>query len=63
MSDIDYDDDPLVSGLITPLTMPIELLILGIGKKVALKALLDVGYNRCLISPTLVEDWDSILGD
>lgn len=52
--DSNYDDEPLVSGPIVPITMSIELLIPGMQKKVALKALLDVGCTRCLISPTLV---------
>lgn len=50
-SDSDYD--PLVSGLILPMTMPIELLIPGMEKRVSLKALLDSGCIRCLISLTL----------
>lgn len=49
-----YNDDPLVNGLITPITKPIELLILGKEKKVALNMPLDTGCIMCMISPTLV---------
>lgn len=53
-SNNNYNDDPVVNGLIMPVTMPIELLIPDMERKVALKALLDSGYTRCLINPTLV---------
>lgn len=33
----DTDDNPLVSGLIAPATMPIELHLLGAGKKASQK--------------------------
>lgn len=51
----DYDNDPLVSGLINPITMLIELSIPGKGRKMALTALLDSGCAQCLISRNLVE--------
>lgn len=52
--DSDYNDNLLVSRPITPITMPIELLIPSLEKKVALKSLLDSGCTKCLISPNLV---------
>lgn len=53
-SNSDFKDDPLISRLIEPVTLPQELWIPSSGRKVRLKALLDSGCTRCLISPTLV---------
>lgn len=51
----ELDDNPLVSGPIAPVTMPIELQLPGTGQKASLRALLDSGCTRCLVSPALVE--------
>lgn len=53
-SDSDLEDDPLVSGPIELVTLPLELLIPSLGRRVKLRALLDSGCTRCLIIPTLV---------
>lgn len=42
-SDIDTDDDPLVSGPATPVTVPIGLVIQSSGRKANLPTLLDAG--------------------
>lgn len=55
LTDIDDDDDPLVSGLITPVTVPIELHFPGSGLEATLRALLDSGCTRCLVNLALVE--------
>lgn len=49
------DDNPLVSRPITPVTIPIELVVTFLGRKGNLVALLDSGHTRCLVSPSLVE--------
>lgn len=50
MPESDYDNDPPVSGPIVPITMPLELLVLGREGKVALTALLDSGCTQCLVT-------------
>lgn len=54
VAESNYENDPLVGGLIDPIMVPLELSILGSGKKVTLAALLDSGCTCCLISPKLV---------
>lgn len=54
MTESDYKDDPLVSGSIDAIKIPLELSIVGTGKKIMLAALLDSGCTHCLISPKLV---------
>lgn len=58
-SNSNFEDDPLVSGPIEPITLPLELLIPSLGKKVKLRAFQDLGCIRCLISPNLVGAWGS----
>lgn len=43
VSESDYNDEPLASGSIDPIMVPIELSILGTGKKIILAVLLDLG--------------------
>lgn len=54
-TNIDDDDDPPVSDLVTQVTVPIELYFLGSGLRTNLRALLDLGCTRCLINPAMVE--------
>lgn len=53
-SNSDFKDDPLISRPIESLTLLQELLIPSSGRKVRLRALLDFGCTKCLISPTMV---------
>lgn len=55
LTDADSDDDPLVSGPVTPVTILIELSFPKSGLKANLRVLLDSGCTRCLVNPALVE--------
>lgn len=50
LTDTDSDDDPLVSGPITPVTIPIELSFQALGLKANLRGPLDSGCTRCLVN-------------
>lgn len=54
-NDTDSNDDPLVSGPINPVTVPIELIAQSSGHKGNLMAFLNSGCSRCLVNPALME--------
>lgn len=54
-TEINSNNDPLVSGPITPVTFPIELVVQPLGLKTSLLALLNSGCTRCLVNSILVE--------
>ncbi|KAK9395050.1 Retrotransposon-derived protein PEG10 [Crotalus adamanteus] len=53
-SDDSSEGEPLVSGCITPIFKTVTILIPPMPEAVKVKALIDSGCTRCLISPTLV---------
>lgn len=55
-SGTDSDNDPLVSGPISSVTVPTELIVQSLEHKISLMALLDSECNRCLVNLVLMEE-------